>query len=89
MVKLVYDANNVGNNVVIAIQNKKNDISGSLLFTFSQDLVIINDNYLRPNLVSAHYPEIGNANFKCTLCTFKRQLAFKMRVHYGISIVLL
>ena len=34
------------------------------------------------------YPEIGDANIMCTLCTFKQQLAFKMRVHCGTSIVL-
>ena len=35
------------------------------------------------------YPEIANANFMCTLCTFKQQLALKNRMHCGISIVLL
>ena len=35
------------------------------------------------------YPEMGNANFKCTLWTFKPQLAFKMRARCGFSIVLL
>ena len=34
------------------------------------------------------YPEIDNANWKSTLWTFKQWLAFKMWVHYGISIVL-
>ena len=35
------------------------------------------------------YPEIGDANFKGTLWTIKRWLALKLRVRYGISIVLL
>ena len=35
------------------------------------------------------YPEFGDATLKCALWTFKQQLALKIRVHYGISIVLL
>ena len=35
------------------------------------------------------YPETGDGKFKCTLWTFKQWLALKMRVHYGMSIVLL
>ena len=35
------------------------------------------------------YPEIGDANFKSSLWTFKKQLAWKMRVRCGISILLL
>ena len=34
------------------------------------------------------YPEIANANCKCTLWTLKQQLALNMRVRCGISIVL-
>ena len=35
------------------------------------------------------YPKIGSANFKCTLRTFKQQLALKMRASCGMSIGLL
>ena len=35
------------------------------------------------------YPEFGDATLKCALWTFKQQLALNIRVHYGISIVLL
>ena len=35
------------------------------------------------------YPKIGDNNFKGALWTFKQQLAFKMRVRYGVFIVLL
>ena len=35
------------------------------------------------------YPEIGDANFKGALWTFKQQLALRMRVRCGISILLL
>ena len=33
------------------------------------------------------YPEIDDASFKCTLWTSKQQLALKMRMRCGISIV--
>ena len=36
-----------------------------------------------------HYPDIGDANFKGALWTFKQQLALEIRVRYGISMVLL
>ena len=39
--------------------------------------------------VSQIYHEIGDAKFKFALWTFKQQLALKMRVRCGISIVLL
>ena len=35
------------------------------------------------------YPEINGVNFKCTLWTFKHELALLIRVRCGISIVLL
>ena len=35
------------------------------------------------------YPENGNAKFRCTLWTFKQQLALKMGARCGISLVLL
>ena len=35
------------------------------------------------------YPEIGDANFKCALWTFKQQPALKMWAHCRISIVFL
>ena len=38
---------------------------------------------------SVSYPEISDANFKWTLWTFKQQLALKMLVCCGISVVLL
>ena len=34
------------------------------------------------------FPEIDDANLKCTLWTFKRWLTLTLRVRYGISIVL-
>ena len=34
------------------------------------------------------FPEIDDANLKCTLWTFKRSLTLTLRVRYGISIVL-
>ena len=39
--------------------------------------------------LAAAYPEIGDANFKGALWTFKQQLVSKMRVRCRISIVLL
>ena len=38
---------------------------------------------------SAAYPEIGDANFKGALWTFKQQLVWKMWARCGISILLL
>ena len=35
------------------------------------------------------YSEIDDANFKGALWTFKQWLALEMRMHYGISIVIL
>ena len=38
---------------------------------------------------SKYYPEISGGNFNSALLTFKQWLSFKMRVHYGISIILM
>ena len=40
-------------------------------------------------LCEIFYSENANANFKCPLRTFRQQLAFKIRAHCRISIVLL
>ena len=37
----------------------------------------------------AAYPEIEDTNLKGTLWTFEQWLAFKIRVRYGLSIVIL
>ena len=44
--------------------------------------------FLNANINDSYLCEIGDGNFKGVLWTFKQWLAVKMRVHYGISIVL-
>ena len=45
--------------------------------------------YFEQDFRSLTYPEIDNNNFKSTLCTFQQWSALKMRVCYGISLLLL